>query len=93
MAESTTTLELPTTLFQQLKELADAQQTDLVTVMTHLISLAHQRQNWLQNLEALRRDIRQSGGLSVGTTRESVVEHLRQTRRELFEAEYAHLYR
>jgi len=40
-----------------------------------------------------REQIRQDGGLQVGTTKDEVVERLRQTRREIFEAEYAHLYR
>jgi hypothetical protein len=31
--------------------------------------------------------------LPVGSSREEVVERLRQTRREIFEAEYGHLYR
>jgi hypothetical protein len=43
-------------------------------------------------LTALREQIRQEGGLSVGLTKEELVERLRQTRTEIFEAEYAHLY-
>jgi hypothetical protein len=46
----------------------------------------------LRDLTALREEIRQAGGLKVGTTKDEVVERLRQTRREIFEAEYAHLY-
>lgn len=87
------TVELPTPLFEKLQELAEAEQTDPVTVVTRLISLAHQRQSWLRDLDRLREDIRQEGGLSLGATREEVIERLRQTRRDLFEAEYAHLYR
>ena len=93
MEKMNTTLELPADLFQQLQELADLQQTDPVTVISRLIAVAHQQQTWLQNLEALREDIRLSGGLAIGTTRGAVIEQLRQTRRDLFEAEYAHLYR
>mgnify|MGYP006955168391 CR=1 FL=1 len=43
--------------------------------------------------ETLREQIRREGGLHVGATKEDVVERLRQTRREIFDAEYAHLYR
>ena len=91
--KDTITVELPAELFEQLQDLANLQQSDPVTVMAHLISVAHQRQSWLQNLAALRHDIQQSGGLSVGTSREALIERLRQTRHDLFEAEYAHLYR
>jgi hypothetical protein len=31
--------------------------------------------------------------VQVGTTKDAVVERLRQTRHDIFEAEYAHLYR
>ena len=55
--------------------------------------MASQRRDWLRDLTTLGEQIRQDGGLQVGATREEVVERLRQTRREIFEAEYAHLYR
>lgn len=87
------TVELPQALFDKLQALAEAEQTDPVTVMARLVALAHQRQSWRRDLEALRQEIRRGGGLALGTTREEVVNHLRQTRRDLFEAEYAHLYR
>lgn len=86
------TVELPASLFQKLQDLADAEQTDPITVMSRLIALAYQQQSWLRDLEILRQDIRQTGGLPVGTSRETVIEQLRQTRHNIFEAEYAHLY-
>jgi hypothetical protein len=46
----------------------------------------------VNDLAALRKQIAQDGGLKIGNTKEEVVERLRQTRREIFEAEYAHLY-
>ena len=55
--------------------------------------MAHQRQSWLRELHELQELIREQGGLRIGTTKEEVIEKLRQTRREIFEAEYAHLYR
>ncbi len=87
------TVQLPVSLYDKLKELAAVEQTDPIDVMTHLIADAHQRQGWLRDLTTLREQIHQEGGLTVGTTKEEVVEQLRQTRREIFEAEYAHLYR
>jgi hypothetical protein len=55
--------------------------------------LARQRRAWLGELAALREQIQQDGGLHVGETTDEIVEQMRKTRREIFEAEYAHLYR
>lgn len=63
------------------------------SLAARLVVAANQRRAWLRNLATLREQIRQDGGLQVGTTKDEVVERLRQTRREIFEAEYAHLYR
>ena len=51
-----------------------------------------QQRAWKRDLEALRSQIKKDGGLQVGTTQEEIVERLRQTRRETFNADYAHLY-
>ena len=93
MATDIVTLQLPIGLYDKLQDLAEAEQADPIEVIAHLIAMAHQRQGWLRDLSALRKQIRQDGGLRVGTTKEEVIEQLRQTRREIFEAEYAHLYR
>ena len=87
------TIQLPASLHDELQALAADEQTDLVELISHLVSMASQRRGWLRDLRALREQIRQDGGLDVGITKEEIVERLRQTRREIFEAEYAHLYR
>lgn len=87
------TIQLPASLHDELQALAADEQTDLVELISHLLSMASQRRHWLRDLKALQEQIRQDGGLQVGTTKEEVVERLRQTRREIFEAEYAHPYR
>jgi hypothetical protein len=51
------------------------------------------RMRWQRNLESLRREIREAGGLELEGSKEEVIERLRKTRREIFETEYAHLYR
>jgi hypothetical protein len=87
------TIQLPASLHDELQALAAGEQTGLVEVIRRLVAMASQRHGWLRDLTTLREQIRQDGGLQVGTTKEEVVERLRQTRREIFEAEYAHLYR
>lgn len=45
---------------------------------------------WERSLAELQREVRDSGGLE---TKEEAIERLRETRRQIFETEYAHLYR
>jgi DNA anti-recombination protein RmuC len=93
MDKSPVTIQLPASLYAELQTLAADEQTDLVEVIRRLVAIANQRHAWRRDLTALRDQIREEGGLQIGTTKEEVVERLRQTRREIFEAEYAHLYR
>ncbi|MGQ9626823.1 MAG: hypothetical protein ACUVV0_07965 [Anaerolineae bacterium] len=93
MDKTTVTIQLPAQLYADLQSLAKDEQVDLVEVIAHLVAMAHERRAWLRDLTALREQIRQDGGLQVGMTKDEVVERLRQTRRNIFEAEYAHLYR
>ena len=87
------TLQLPVSLYEKLQTLATAEHTDVYGVIA-LITDAYQQRGWLQDLTALRRQIRDSdGGLEFSSTKKEVVAQLRQTRQEVFEAEYAHLYR
>ena len=92
MDTTVVTIQLPASLHAELQALAADEQTDLVGVISRLVAMARQRRAWLHDLKALREQTRRDGGLQVGTTKEEVVERLRQTRREIFEAEYAHLY-
>jgi hypothetical protein len=93
MDKSPVTIQLPASLYAELQTLAADEQTDLVEVIRRLVAMANQRRAWRRDLTALRDQIREEGGLQIGTTKEEVVERLRHTRREIFEAEYAHLYR
>ena len=93
MDKSPVTIQLPASLYAELQTLAADEQTDPVEVIRRLVAMANQRHAWRRDLTALRDQIREAGGLQIGTTKEEVVERLRQTRREIFEAEYAHLYR
>jgi hypothetical protein len=89
----TVMLELPAALHEDLQSLATEEQTDVVEMLSQWVRLTRQRRGWLRELRELRALIRQEGGLPVGNTKEEVVEHMRKTRQEIFEAEYAHLYR
>ncbi|MCA9924901.1 MAG: type II toxin-antitoxin system Phd/YefM family antitoxin [Anaerolineales bacterium] len=49
--------------------------------------------SWEEGWRQLRKQVSKSGGIMVGLTKDEIVSRLRQTRQEIFEAEYAHLYR
>ena len=93
MSASTVPLQLPAALYAELQSLAQEEQTEPVVILSRLVAAARLRRAWMGDLAALREQIAQDGGLRVGGTKEEVVERLRRTRREIFEAEYAHLYR
>ena len=65
----------------------------MVEMLVRWITLARQRYAWIQGWKELGELVRQDDGLQIATTKEQVVEQMRKTRREIFEAEYAHLYR
>lgn len=54
--------------------------------------LAEPHENWAINLRLLRQQAAASGGLLVGLSKDEIVDRMRQTRQEIFAAEYAHLY-
>ena len=93
MNAATVDLRVPAGLYAELQKLAQEEQAEPVAILSQLIKTARQRRAWLNDLAALREQIAQDGGLQVGTMKEEIVEQLRRTRREIFEAEYAHLYR
>jgi len=93
MDTPTIAVQLPAHVYGELQALASEEHTDPADLIAQLVTAASQQRAWRRNVAALREQIRQDGGLHVGTTKEEVVERLRQSRREIFEAEYAHLYR
>lgn len=48
---------------------------------------------WSEGLALLQKQIADAGGLGFGDDPDAIVEQMRKTRREIFDAEYAHLYR
>lgn len=93
METVTVTLELPRALYTDLQALAVEKDGDLVGLLSQWVKQARQRQEWLQGWRELQALIEKEGGLQIGETKEEVVEQMRETRQEIFEAEYAHLYR
>jgi hypothetical protein len=86
-------LQLPTNLYEKLQTLATEEQTDPIGMLTQLVTDAYQQRSWLQDLASLRQQLQNEGSLACGSSKEEIIDRLRQTRQEIFEAEYAHLYR
>lgn len=86
------TIQLPARVYAELQSLAAEEQADPVEVIDRLVTAANQYRAWVRDLTALREQIQQDGGLQVGASKDEVVERLRRTRRDIFAAEYAHLY-
>lgn len=93
MSTELVSLQLPAGLYEKLQMLATEEHTDPVDIITGLIADAYQRRSWLQDLTALHQRIQDEDGSQIASTKEQIVAQLRQTRQELFDAEYAHLYR
>ena len=87
------TIQIPAKLHSELQSLAEEEHTSPAEVIEQLLAMSRQRRDWLRDLTALREQIQRDGGLQIGKTKEAVVEQMRETRRQIFETEYAHLYR
>ena len=59
-------------------------------VQRYLAEIRHEA--WLREFRRLQQQVRATGGLDLGETKEDVIANLREQRRQIFEAEYAHLY-
>ena len=70
----------------------DFKQQIIVEVLAELTARRETPRSWREELTALQASIAAHGGLNVGETTEEIVEHMRRTRQEVWDAEYAHLY-
>ena len=87
------TLTLPINVYEELLEAKKEESHSVADFVRTAVVEKLARMRWQHNLEDLRREIREAGGLKLRGSKEEVIERLRETRREIFETEYAHLYR
>ncbi|MCE7979745.1 MAG: hypothetical protein DYG89_01020 [Caldilinea sp. CFX5] len=89
--------DVPENLYQDLvkaqHDLAFQNPVDLIAqaVKRYLAEIEHQ--SWEQEFRTFQKQVRMAGGFRLGETKEEVINNLREQRRQIFEAEYAHLYR
>jgi hypothetical protein len=85
---------LPTDIYQEIASAKERRETRSVAgFIREAVEEKVARMRWQRNLEDLRHEIREAGGLELQGGKEEIIERLRETRREIFETEYAHLYR
>lgn len=87
------TIQVPVRLHEKLQTLADMEHTDPVGVIEKLVASVDQQRRWLRDLSTLQQQVQADGGLGADKTKDEIIAQLRQTRQEIFETEYAHLYR
>jgi len=75
------------------ESIEEFKQEIIADVLAELAVMRDKPHPWREGLAALQASIAASGGLNVGETTEEIVEHMRRTRQEVWDAEYAHLYR
>jgi hypothetical protein len=92
MSSKTVVLQLPVKLYSELEVLAHEAQTDPVTLIETWVHETQQRHRWQEGWASLRTQVT-SGGISQAETVDKIVEQTRQVREDIFETEYAHLYR
>jgi hypothetical protein len=90
---STITIQLPASLFEELKSLGNERHTTPEKLIVELVFAERARRNWLRDLAELRALIAQQGTLAKGTADDELTSRMRAIRRDIFEADYAHLYR
>ncbi len=93
MGNKTVTLNLPADLYARLQQLASESDTIPTDLIARLVEDAFNRRDWLRDLDELREQIKCEDNRETESDQEEFIEQLRKTRRDIFEAEYAHLYR
>jgi hypothetical protein len=88
--------QVPESLYRELvqtqEELAYPSVTDIISqaVQRRLAELRHEA--WQQEFRQLQKQVRAAGGFGLGETKDEVIAHLREIRRQILADEYAHLY-
>ena len=88
-----TTIQLPDLLYTRLETMAQEKQSDPASIIQSLLEAVDQQAQWRQEWRLLRDQIQREGGYPIDETIDELVERMRKIRTEIFEQDYAHLYR
>ena len=93
MGKKTVKFNLPAGLYARLQELAAESDTTPTELIATLVEDAFKRRAWLRDLDELSEQLQGDDNRETESDQDEFIEQLRTARREIFEAEYAHLYR
>ncbi len=89
--------EVPEDLYHELvwaqETLAFPDLKDFITQAVQRRLAEVQRETWRREFRQLQRDVHASGGFGLGQTKDEVIANLREIRQQIFEEDYADLYR
>ncbi len=90
---ATVALNLPRDVFESIEILANEAHMSSVEIVKTWLNRELDHRKWLNDWQDLRTQIKIDGGLEIGLTSDQIIEKLRQTRHEIWDADYAYLYR
>lgn len=93
VSKNTVTIKLPAGLYEKLEELAADSNSSPTDQIAALIEDAKARRAWIRALDDMSKQIQKDDNRETEPDQEEFIRQLRKARREIFEAEYAHLYR
>lgn len=93
MSAKTVTLQLPASVYADLEKLAVETHRDPIEVISAWLEEARQRRQWQKGWADLRAQLAEESGFRLDEGVDEIVAVTRRSREEIFEAEYAHLYR
>ena len=93
MKTETVMLKLSAGRYSSLQELAAQSKATPTDLIATLVDDDFKRRAWLNDLTELRDRIARDDAPQFESDPEQFIEQLRQPRREIFDAEYVHLYR
>lgn len=89
----TIAINLPRDVFEGIETLAGEAHVSSVEMITTWLKRELEHRQWLNAWQDLRTQIKTDGGLDVGQAPDQIIEKTRQTRCEIWDTDYAHLYR
>jgi hypothetical protein len=85
-------IDLPCDIFDDIKVFTDETHVSSVEIINTWLEQKLEDRAWVIGWQALKAQVENDNDLNIGHTPEEIVTQIRQTRRELWEVEYAHLY-
>ncbi|MBF0118329.1 MAG: hypothetical protein HQK79_05795 [Desulfobacterales bacterium] len=75
------------------EELSFPDLIDLISQAVQRYIAETQHETWRFEFRKLQKQVHSSGGFQLGQTKEQVIAKLREQRHQIFESDYAHMYR